>query len=265
MTSLMLLNFKLGYRIQISWQSLFRNFITLLMIFFNTQLCAGWKKISPGIEYQDMSPHYLSDWSHIHLFKISVGKYEFKLVNHQQLGVRFPSIEQYAKFKNAPLAFNGGFFDLRHRPLGLRISESKQTNAFKNISWWGVFRIQHQTASIESAKNFKLYPIPEFAIQSGPRLIIDKHIPSLRPGYAERTALCVLSNDEIAVIITQNFPMTLKQLAITLQGPPLNCQNALNLDGGSSTQFFAKFPHLFLHMPGLVSVSDAIIVSPRKN
>ena len=261
----MLLNFKLGYRNHISWQSLFRYFITLLVFFFHSNIFAGWKKITSGIEYQDMAPHYLSDWSHIHLFKIKVREHEFKLINHQQIGLRLPSIEQYAKHQQAAFAFNAGFFDTRHQPLGLRVSESKLSNPFKNISWWGVFRIQDQQASIQSAKNFKQYPLPEFAIQSGPRLIIDNHIPSLHPGYAERTALCVISPGEVAVIITQNFPMTLKQLAITLQGPPLYCQNALNLDGGSSTQFFAKFPHLFLHMPGLVSVSDAIIVSPRKN
>lgn len=260
-----MLNFKLGYRNQIAWQSLFRYFIALWVFFFNTNIFAAWKTIAPGIEYQDIAPHYLSDWSHIHLFKVNIHSHQFKLLNHQQLGLRFPSIEQYAQSQKAPLAFNGGFFDMHHRPLGLRISESKRLNPFKNISWWGVFQIQAQKASIHSAKNFKTQPHTEFAIQSGPRLLIDKHIPSLRPGYAERTALCVLTADEVAVIITQNFPMTLTQLAITLQGHPLYCDNALNLDGGSSTQFFAKFPHLFLHMPGLVSVSDAIIVSPRKN
>lgn len=261
----MLLNFKLGYRNQVSWQSLFRYFMFFTLFFTYADTFASWKKINPGVKYQDMAPHYLSDWSHIHLFEVDIRQNQFKLVNHQQLGMRFPSIEQYAGYQHAPLAFNGGFFDMHHRPLGLRISESKQSNAFKNISWWGVFRIQNQKPSIESAKNFKLHPTPEFAIQSGPRLIINKHIPSLRPGYAERTALCVLSTEKVAVIITQNFPMTLRQLAITLQGPPLYCENAINLDGGSSTQFFAKYPHLFLHMPGLVSVSDAILVSPRKN
>ena len=248
-----------------TWQSLFSYFFACCVFFFNANLFAAWQTIAPGMKYQDMAPHYLSDWPHIHVFKVKIRAYEFKLLMQQELGQRFPSIQQYAEYQHAPLAFNGGFFDSRHRPLGLRISASKQLNPFKPISWWGVFQIKHQQASILSANNIKARDHVEFAIQSGPRLIVDKHIPALRPGYAERTALCVLKPDEVAVIITQNFPMTLKQLAMTLQGAPLYCDNAINLDGGSSTQFFAKFSDLFLHMPGLVSVSDAIIVSARKN
>ncbi len=35
-------------------------------------------------------------------------------------------------------------------------------------------------------------------------------------------ALCVLSSQEMAIIVTQYFPMTLSQLANILSQPPLN-------------------------------------------
>lgn len=244
-------------------QSIFKKFIALLALGLSHLSYAQWKILEPGIEYQDLSPIYIKDWSHIHVFKIKLTEQQLKLVNYQDIHDPYPSIRQYAEHDHAHLAINGGFFDKKQQPLGLRISQNLQTNGFKNISWWGVFHIQNHKPSIASARQFSTKQNIEFAIQAGPRLIIDKKIPSLRPGYAERTALCVLSSQEMAIIVTQYFPMTLTQLAHILSQDPLNCQSALNLDGGSSTQFYAKFPDFFLHMPGLTSVSDAITVLPR--
>ncbi len=246
-------------------QSIFHKFIALLAMILANLSFAQWKTVAPGIDYQDLAPFYIKDWSHIHVFKIDLNEHQLKLISHKNLELKFPSIEQYAVSEKAPLAINGGFFDEDQKPLGLRISQFKHSNSFKNISWWGVFYIKNKQARISSARQFSTQQNIEFAIQAGPRLIIDKHIPSLRPGYAERTALCVISDHEMAIVITQYFPITLSQLAHTLIDQPLNCRNALNLDGGSSTQFFAKFSGFFLHMPGLAAVSDAIVVIPRSN
>ena len=245
-------------------QSIFIKFIALFTIFFINSCFAQWKNVAPGIAYQDLAPFYLKKWSHIHTFKIDLNLQKLKLVRHNDLEQKFPSIEQYAESNQAPLAINGGFFDNNQKPLGLRVSDYKISNTFKSISWWGVFSIKNLSAAITSARLFQSNKEIEFAIQAGPRLVINRHIPSLRPGYAERTALCVISPHEIAIIITQYFPISLSQLAKLLIDQSLNCQDALNLDGGSSTQLFAKFSNFFIHMPGLASVSDAIVVLPRE-
>jgi uncharacterized protein YigE (DUF2233 family) len=245
-------------------QSRIKKIIALwVFAIFSSAVQANWRLLQPGISYQDIAPVYINDWSHIHVFRINPEFYKLSLVQHQGLEHRFPSIENYATHAKAPLAINGGFFDDNLHPLGLRISEYRQLNGFRNISWWSVFYIQNKKPHIQSARQFQMNKNIEFAVQSGPRLLIDHHIPKLRPGYAERTALCILPNHEIAIVITQYYPVNLQQLARILQAAPLNCEQAMNLDGGSSTQFFAKFPQLFLHMPGLVSVSDAITVIPR--
>ncbi|NBX84426.1 MAG: phosphodiester glycosidase family protein [Gammaproteobacteria bacterium] len=245
-------------------QSRIKKIIALWMFaIFSSTVQANWRLLQPGISYQDIAPIYINDWSHIHVFRINPEFYKLSLIQHQGLEHRFPSIENYAAHAKAPLAINGGFFDDNLHPLGLRISDYRQLNGFRNISWWSIFYIQNKKPHIQSARQFQMNKNIEFAVQSGPRLLIDHHIPKLRPGYAERTALCILPNHEIAIVITQYYPVNLKQLARILQAAPLNCEQAMNLDGGSSTQFFAKFPQLFLHMPGLVSVSDAITVIPR--
>ena len=243
-------------------QSRFRTFVALLAM-YALPAKAEWQQISPGIEYQDLSPIYIKDWSHIHVFKIDLNKQKFQLVLRKQVELTFPSIAQYAQYHKAPLSFNGGFFDKKQQPLGLRVSNYQKLNSYKHISWWSVFYIQNQKAHITHQSHFHLPEHTEFAVQAGPRLIESGKIPSLKAGYAERTALCILPNQEVAVVITQYFPMTLNQLARILIDKPLQCQQAINLDGGSSTQFFAKFSNFYLHMPGLSSVSDVISVSPR--
>jgi uncharacterized protein YigE (DUF2233 family) len=245
-------------------QSIFKIFIALFGLFFLSLANAStWQALKPGIMYQDISPIYIRDWSHIHVFKIDPKLFSFELIEKKQTEKMFPTINQYAEIKNANLTFNAGFFDANLSPLGLRISHYKKINNFKNISWWGVFYIKNQRPYISSAKQFSLSKDIEFAVQSGPRLIANGKTISVKGGYAERTALCILPNHEIAVVITQYFPMTLSQLGQMLSTESLACQDAINLDGGSSTQFSAKFSGFHLHMPGLAAVSDAIAVVPR--
>lgn len=246
-------------------QSRFKFFIALLFVSLISiqSSYAKWQELRPGISYQDLSPILIHDWSHIHVFKIDPKQYQFELVQHQQTSHHFPTINQYAEHQHAPLSFNGGFFDNQQHPLGLRISKYQRLNPFKNISWWGVFYIKNQIPNISSAKNFSYSKQIEFAIQSGPRLLVDGHFTPVHQGYAERTALCILPDNQIAVIITQYYPTTLHRLAEILKSAPLHCQDAINLDGGSSTQFFAKFYGFYRHMSGITSVSDAITVMPR--
>lgn len=246
-------------------QSRIKFFIALLFLNFSCSatVFAKWQELRSGLYYQDLAPTLIHDWSHIHVFKINPKLFRFELVSHQQTAYLFPTISQYAEYKHAPLSFNGGFFDNQQHPLGLRVSRFKRLNPFKNISWWGVFYIKNQTPYISSAKHFSYSKQIEFAIQSGPRLLVNGQLTNVHPGYAERTALCILPDHQVAVIITQYYPSTLKHLATLLKAPPLQCQDAINLDGGSSTQFFAKFSGFYRYMSGITSVSDAITVMPR--
>jgi hypothetical protein len=53
-----------------------------------------------------------------------------------------------------------------------------------------------------------------------------------------------------------------------LADPPdqggLGCRDALNLDGGPSTQLVAKLPALSLSLPGGWGVPNALVVVPRQ-
>lgn len=222
---------------------------------------SGWQNISPGIEYQDIGDNTVINISHIHVFRIDLKNNKLSLALAKGLTNSPASAENFAKQNSALIAINGGFFDKNFQPLGLRINANKQFNPIKYISWWGVFYINKNKAFLSNARNFNKNQNIDFAIQSGPRLIIDNKIPSLKPGYAERSALGITTNNKVIILITQNNPLTTTELAKLMQAEPLNCNNALNLDGGSSSQLYANMNNFKLNVNGFSEVSDAILVN----
>jgi len=57
--------------------------------------------------------------------------------------------------------------------------------------------------------------------------------------------------------------MTTEELARLLKASPLNCTDAINLDGGSSSQLYAHINSFHLNVHGFSNVSDAIVVKKR--
>ena len=88
-------------------------------------------------------------------------------------------------------------------------------------------------------------------------------VPTLRPGLANRSALGIDKHGKVIVVVTENLPISTSDLAHILAAPPLNCVDALNLDGGSSSQLYAKIDRFKLDVPGFSQVSDAIVVKRR--
>lgn len=223
----------------------------------------SWQTLAPGIEYQDLSASLLTPWSHIYVFRVDLQKNQLDVVMAKNLSKPYASANEFAEHSQALLTINGGFFDHKHRPLGLRISQYHQTNPLKKISWWGIFYTKNQKAYLKSLKQFHPSHQIDFALQSGPRLLINGQIPSLKPGVAERSALGITKDGKVILLVTDSAPMDTTALAQLMKAEPLNCINALNLDGGNSTQLSANIDTFHLSVHGLSKVSDAIVVKRR--
>lgn len=223
----------------------------------------NWHNLKPGLAYQDLATSLLSPWSHIHVFRIDLSKYRLESIFASALAKKFAYAEEFAEHTQALIAINGGFFDKNYLPLGLRISQFKQKNPLKRISWWGIFYTQHNKAYMTNVRAYSPSPSIDFALQSGPRLIVNGQIPSLKPGIAERTALGISKKGEVIVLVTENNPLSTKELASLMQAPPLDCQHALNLDGGSSSQLQATIDDFHVHVHRFANVSDAVIIKAR--
>jgi len=223
----------------------------------------NWRQLSPGIEYRDSGASLLSPWSHIHTFRINLQKNKLDLVMANNLSLRHASVHEFARHSKALITLNGGFFDNNHHPLGLRIGHQQQQNPLKRISWWGVFYIKNKKPTIASSHQYEQDQQIDFALQSGPRLLVNGKIPALKPGLAERSALGITANNEVIIIVTENTPMTTTALAEMMQSSPLDCKEGLNLDGGSSSQLKAEIGSFQINVHSFANVSDAIVVKPR--
>lgn len=234
-----------------------------LLFFAVPTHAARWHTLAPGIEYLDIVNHPLTRWSHVHAFRVDLKKNQLDLVMAKSLSQPHATVDQFAHYSHALLSINGGFFDRNFHSLGLRVSHQHQLNPPKHISWWRVFYIKTRTAHITSVRRYKKESPVDFAVQSGPRLLTKGHLtPSLKPGIAERSALGIARDGRVIILVTESSPMTTTDLAILMLSPPLNCTDALNLDGGSSSQLYAHLGTFKIYAAGFSSVSDAIVVKP---
>lgn len=219
-----------------------------------------WQTPATGIEYRDLVTNPLTPWAHIHVFRIDLKQYQLDLFTAKELSRKQASIDRLARKSHALIAINGGFFDQKHQPLGLRIKQKQIYNSIKPISWWGVFMIKNQQAEIVGSRTYSHDHQIEVAIQSGPRLIINGKIPHLKPGFAERSALGITNQNKVIILVTDKAMITTTELANIMKSPPLSCQNALNLDGGSSSQLFAQINQFHLNVHGFANITDAIVI-----
>ncbi|EKD42588.1 MAG: hypothetical protein ACD_73C00093G0002 [uncultured bacterium] len=221
-------------------------------------LAGDWIKLESGIHYRSFSPD-LPDNSdnkaaYIHAFRINPQKYEIRPI--YDAGKR-SSATMMLEEKKALVVVNANFFDPAGKPLGLVVQNKKILNPFKNISWWGLLRIEDDWLSIIHSSEYSPKDLPFAAVQAGPRLIVNKTIPKLKDEFRQRTAVGITKKGEL-IILSVLKPMKLTELASLMLLPEkkggLECIQALNLDGGSSTQMAAHIGDFELKLPSYISV-----------
>lgn len=229
---------------------------------------AQWESLATGLDYMRIPCPSISTHGRIHAFRISLTNYNLDILIAKDYGKSSLSATKFAHKAGSLITINGGFFSPDYQPLGLRIQQGVIRSPLKDTSWWGVFYIKDHHPHIVSQRQYPATLHPEFAIQAGPRLIVNGSIPTLKEGYAERSALCITKTHEIVIAITEQAPLTTAQFARILQRPShqngIGCYQALNLDGGSSSQLFAELPGFTLNVMGFHDVTDAIIVKAKQ-
>lgn len=226
----------------------------------------GWIKVADGIQYKkeiifrmdfEKPPHGV-----IHLFAIDPAKYRLGIITAKNLGMVNADARTMAKRSGALLAINGGFFSPEFDPLGLLVSNGRELNKMKKISWWHVFKTENGVPSVIARDEYNASPNVEMAIEAGPRVLIGGiPAPKLKPSPAERTVIGRDKNGRIVIAVTERLSLTLMELAKYLEAD--GCTDILNLDGGSSTQLYAKFKGLEIDRQGLGLVANGIGVFAR--
>jgi len=162
-----------------------------------------WKKLANGLSYTTIARTAGIPKGAIHAFRINLNYYRLELAFTHNENRPLITVKDLVQKKGAVVGINGGFFNPNLTPLGLRIRNGKIVSPLKRITWWSLFIVKGKKARIISKKYFVPSRKINFAVQSGPRLIINGRIPSLKPGVANRSALGITKSGKIIIAVTQ--------------------------------------------------------------
>jgi hypothetical protein len=140
------------------------------------------------------------------------------------------------------LAFNAGFFDEHHRATAFTVADGAVSGG-SYIGFGGMFLVKDGATRIRSLtlEPWQREERFEQAVQGTPVLVRPGRTPYTTPDgqRSRRTAIAQTSTGEIVVIIAPHYTLRLVELSAALLDPGLDLAIALNLDGGSSTGYWA--------------------------
>jgi hypothetical protein len=197
-----------------------------------------------------------------HAFHVDLDAADLRLVPAGGPASRRTVAEIVAPFPTV-VAVNASFFDTEGRAMGLAVDEGRVLAGARRRSW-GALVIEDRKARIVLGAELGDDHGRRLVVQGIPRLVVAGQVQSLKPQIAERTAVCAMGAVVVLVVATK---AETTPFARFLAAPPdqggLGCQDALNLDGGPSTQLVVKLPALTLSTPGS-TVPNALVVAPGK-
>ncbi len=166
-----------------------------------------------------------------------------------------------ARGTSAVIAINGGYFDPQFRSLGLLISDGAVKNPLRKADWGVITVDKRGRARLVHTRDYKPSRTTNFAIQAGPRLVVKGRPLKLKPQRGRRTALGITRDGRHIVIFIADRRLLLPKLARVMRDM-LDCPNALNLDGGSSTQLWSSLPGI--KNVGGAHVANGVLVVPKE-
>jgi hypothetical protein len=198
-----------------------------------------------------------------HAFKIDLDVAELRLVAAAGPSLR-RTVEEIVTPYPAVVAINASFFDTDGRTMGLAVDEGRLTASGKRQSW-GALVVDDRKARIVLGGDINDPLAHRLIVQGIPRLVVGGQVQKLKPQIAERTAVCAEGNVLVFVVSTKIEATAFARfLASPSDKGGLGCRDALNLDGGPSTQLVVKLPPLALSLPGGWGVPNALVVVPGK-
>jgi translation elongation factor EF-G len=220
--------------------------------------------VAPGIAHAifEVRPADAGPFSG-HAFKIDLDVAELRLVPAGDPPAR-RTVEQIVAPYPGVVAVNASFFDKEGRAMGLAVDEGRVMASSKQRNW-GALVIDGKKGRIMLGADIQDHLAHNLIVQGIPRLLVGGKVQQLKPQIAERTAVCAEGNVVVLVVSTK---AEATPFARFLADPPdkggLACWDALNLDGGPSTQLVVKLPALALSLPGGWGVPNALVVAPGK-
>lgn len=229
-----------------------------------------WKEAAPGLSWRHLRVERKKEWFSLRLLalRIDPARYELKVVSVPLDRIAQTPVTAVAKSLGAHAVINGSFFNAELGILGLAIADGKQVSAqtFAGENR-GIFFVRKGRPQLIHRNRFAPEGVTQ-AIQSGPWLI-SSSVPQTeykRPDHINRrSAVCLDDEGRVLQVVTDTAVngITLSDFARALEG--LGCREALNLDGGTSTQMLLWTQARKMLVRGYVNVPVYLAAIPRKD
>lgn len=204
-----------------------------------------WHDLSSDLEQASISiPTSLFSAARMDLFRTSLKRFDLKVIRASAYGERASTARDLCEKAEGTLCINASFFDEQYKPLGLIIEKG---NTFQKIhrggnTLTGILQKTKDSVSVVHRLDFTFGKVLE-AIQAGPRLIsLGQPVSGLREGNIShrRSGVCVDPDNRLVffTVSASLFGVPISTLQKTLLRRDIACWDALNLDGGSSTQLY---------------------------
>ncbi len=231
-----------------------------------------WQAIAPDLEYRLLEA---SDYDcAVHAWRFPPDRHDIRV--ERAISSVGQTVAELRERSGALLAVNAGFFDLdirsRLAPVGLLIVEGREVNAFdpekaRNPLTGILYRKGAEFGIIPARERTKLQA-PDIAVQSGPLIVDPGGRNGIRTNNFDRLNRSAIGIDNegrlLAVHIVGGLSLFEFGELLSAQGADgLQCERAINLDGGPSSQVSCLTPTFSLESRGLWTINSALVVRPK--
>lgn len=208
-------------------------------------LSISWENLSPGLEearFQMPGASILSP-SFV-IVRAAPQHFILRVIRAAEFGWKRSTVRSLCRASGASVCLNSNFFDEQGKPLGLIISRGilhqKTHNGGGTLT--GVLYATADRVGISHRSSFSPQGVLE-ATQAGPRLISEgAPVVGLKSSSSASSLSIVCLDSERRVLFIRvslaMFGGSLDEIQKTLLLPELGCREALNFDGGGSSQLF---------------------------
>ncbi len=223
-----------------------------------------WVEIQPGLSYA-LADAPAGSGIPLHLVRFSPQRFTAVVTPASSLDRAVAVAEDFRRSVGGVVAVNGGYFDPQLKPLGLLVSQGRELSRLRRVDH-GVFYLASGVPGLVHARDWHPPAGLEFAVECGPRLVVDGKPLTFKPGFARRVAIGHDAAGRVLLAVTE-AELSLAEFAERLaqsesRGGP-GIVSALNLDGGSSTMLAIAAGDLRVSLASAVAVPVGLVVVPR--
>lgn len=227
-------------------QEMLRLFLFLFCVIFAFQTAAaqGWRRVGQDLEMLQREAVSAGLFTpQVTFFRTALETYDLQVLRARDFGRQRMSVASLCRLSRASLCINANFFDENGESLGLVIHRGIQLEPIHKggSTLTAILSVTRNKVDIVHRSSFSPKSSLE-ALQAGPRLIKDaRAVNGLNDtARSRRSGVCIDKNKRIVIFITSsNFAgLSFGELQQELLRGEVNCADAINLDGGGSSQLF---------------------------